>query len=73
MSSATNALRSLQGFPSCGQPVVPGVPGAALVPGCRDIASLQLDTEVQVGAACEALQGSSITQSHPMEISFAKK
>ncbi|XP_068034693.1 serine/threonine-protein kinase pim-2-like [Anomalospiza imberbis] len=47
--------------------------GAALVPGCRDIALMQLDTEVQAGAAREALQGFSITQSNSMEISFGKK
>ncbi|XP_053789667.1 U1 small nuclear ribonucleoprotein A-like isoform X1 [Vidua chalybeata] len=101
MSSGTNALRSMQGFPFYGQPVVwkapkhilflPELPeqpqermlsvllsqfpgsGAALLPGCRDIALLGLDTEVQAGAAREALQGFSITQSNAMEIFFAKK
>ncbi|XP_064262859.1 U2 small nuclear ribonucleoprotein B''-like [Passer domesticus] len=45
----------------------------ALVPGRRDIAWLQLDTEVQAGAAREALQGSSITQSSARKISCAKR
>ncbi|XP_064262751.1 U1 small nuclear ribonucleoprotein A-like [Passer domesticus] len=49
------------------------VPGAALVPGRRDIAWLQLDTEVQAGTAREALQGSSITQSSARKISCAKR
>ncbi|XP_050840231.1 hydrocephalus-inducing protein-like [Serinus canaria] len=62
---------------SCGSQDLSGrgsrVPGAALVPGRRDIAWVQLDTEVQAGAAREALQGSSITQSSARKISFAKK
>ncbi|XP_064262797.1 U1 small nuclear ribonucleoprotein A-like [Passer domesticus] len=49
------------------------VPGAALVPGRRDIAWLHLDTEVQAGAAREALQGCSITQSSARKISCAKR
>ncbi|XP_041267078.1 U1 small nuclear ribonucleoprotein A [Onychostruthus taczanowskii] len=51
----------------------PGFKEVRLVPGRHDIAFVEFDTEVQAGAAREALQGFKITQSNAMKISFAKK
>ncbi|NWS85919.1 SNRPA protein, partial [Toxostoma redivivum] len=51
----------------------PGFKEVRLVPGRHDIAFVEFDTEVQAGAAHEALQGFKITQSNAMKISFAKK
>lgn len=51
----------------------PGFKEVRLVPGRHDIAFVEFDTEVQAGAARDALQGFKITQSNAMKISFAKK
>ncbi|NXD46605.1 SNRPA protein, partial [Copsychus sechellarum] len=50
----------------------PGFREVRLVPGHHDITLVELDTEVQAGAAREALQGSKITRSNATKISFAK-
>lgn len=51
----------------------PGFKEVRLVPGRHDIAFVEFDTEVQAGAARDALQGFKITQNNAMKISFAKK
>ena len=51
----------------------PGFKEVRLVPGRHDIAFVEFETEVQSGAAKDALQGFKITPSNAMKISFAKK
>lgn len=51
----------------------PGFKEVRLVPNRHDIAFVEFATEVQSGAAREALQGFKITPSHAMKITFAKK
>uniref|UniRef100_A0A6M2DIB0 Putative spliceosomal protein snrnp-u1a/u2b n=1 Tax=Xenopsylla cheopis TaxID=163159 RepID=A0A6M2DIB0_XENCH len=51
----------------------PGFKEVRLVPNRHDIAFVEFATELQSGAARDALQGFKITPSHAMKISFAKK
>ncbi|XP_065093502.1 U1 small nuclear ribonucleoprotein A [Ochlerotatus camptorhynchus] len=51
----------------------PGFKEVRLVPNRHDIAFVEFATELQSGAAREALQGFKITPTHAMKISFAKK
>ncbi|XP_063700646.1 U1 small nuclear ribonucleoprotein A [Culicoides brevitarsis] len=51
----------------------PGFKEVRLVPNRHDIAFVEFATELQSGAAREALQGFKITPSHAMKITFAKK
>ncbi|KAL7036686.1 hypothetical protein ACKWTF_008899 [Chironomus riparius] len=51
----------------------PGFKEVRLVPGRHDIAFVEFATEIQSGAAREALNGFKITPTHSMKISFAKK
>ena len=51
----------------------PGFKEVRLVPGRHDIAFVEFETEVQAGAAKDALQGFKITPTNAMKISFAKK
>lgn len=51
----------------------PGFKEVRLVPNRHDIAFVEFGSEVQSGAAREALQGFKITPTHSMKISFAKK
>jgi len=51
----------------------PGFKEVRLVPGRHDIAFVEFETEVQSGAARDALQGFKITPNNAMKISFAKK
>ncbi|ETN62289.1 U1 small nuclear ribonucleoprotein A [Anopheles aquasalis] len=51
----------------------PGFKEVRLVPNRHDIAFVEFASEVQSGAAREALQGFKITPTHAMKISFAKK
>ncbi|XP_076450454.1 U1 small nuclear ribonucleoprotein A-like [Babylonia areolata] len=51
----------------------PGFKEVRLVPGRHDIAFVEFETDVQAGAAKEALQGFKITPSNAMKITFAKK
>ncbi|XP_046561451.1 U1 small nuclear ribonucleoprotein A-like isoform X2 [Haliotis rubra] len=51
----------------------PGFKEVRLVPGRHDIAFVEFETDVQAGAAKEALQGFKITPSNAMKISYAKK
>jgi len=51
----------------------PGFKEVRLVPGRHDIAFVEFASEIQSGAAREALNGFKITPSHAMKISFAKK
>uniref|UniRef100_U5EZF2 Putative sans fille n=1 Tax=Corethrella appendiculata TaxID=1370023 RepID=U5EZF2_9DIPT len=51
----------------------PGFKEVRLVPNRHDIAFVEFATDVQSGAAREALQGFKITPTHAMRISFAKK
>lgn len=51
----------------------PGFKEVRLVPGRHDIAFVEFESEVQAGAAKDALQGFKITPMNPMKISFAKK
>ncbi|CRL02449.1 CLUMA_CG015081, isoform A [Clunio marinus] len=51
----------------------PGFKEVRLVPGRHDIAFVEFASEIQSGAAREALQNFKITPTHSMKISFAKK
>lgn len=51
----------------------PGFKEVRLVPGRHDIAFVEFETDVQAGAAKDALQGFKITPSNAMKITFAKK
>ncbi|KAG5682370.1 hypothetical protein PVAND_011726 [Polypedilum vanderplanki] len=51
----------------------PGFKEVRLVPGRHDIAFVEFASEIQSGAAREALNGFKITPTHAMKISFAKK
>jgi len=51
----------------------PGFKEVRLVPGRHDTAFVEFETEVQSGAARDALQGFKITPNNAMKISFAKK
>lgn len=51
----------------------PGFKEVRLVPNRHDIAFVEFATELQSGAAREALQGFKITPSNAMKITFAKK
>lgn len=51
----------------------PGFKEVRLVPNRHDIAFVEFESELQSGAAKDALQGFKITPSHAMKISFAKK
>lgn len=51
----------------------PGFKEVRLVPGRHDIAFVEFASEIQSGAAREALQNFKITPTHSMRISFAKK
>ncbi|XP_055594066.1 U1 small nuclear ribonucleoprotein A [Uranotaenia lowii] len=51
----------------------PGFKEVRLVPNRHDIAFVEFASELQSGAAREALQGFKITPTHAMKISFAKK
>lgn len=51
----------------------PGFKEVRLVPNRHDIAFVEFGSEIQSGAAREALGGFKITPSHAMKISFAKK
>ena len=51
----------------------PGFKEVRLVPGRHDIAFVEFETDMQAGAAKEALQGFKITPSNAMKITFAKK
>ena len=55
----------------CGR--FPGFKEVRLVPGRHDIAFVEFESEVQAGAAKDALQGFKVTPTNPMKISFAKK
>lgn len=51
----------------------PGFKEVRLVPGRHDIAFVEFETDVQAGAAKDALQSFKITPTNAMKISFAKK
>ncbi|KAK7098464.1 U1 small nuclear ribonucleoprotein A-like [Littorina saxatilis] len=51
----------------------PGFKEVRLVPGRHDIAFVEFETDMQAGAAKDALQGFKITPSNAMKITFAKK
>jgi len=51
----------------------PGFKEVRLVPNRHDIAFVEFSTELQSGAAREALNGFKLTPTHAMKISFAKK
>merc|ERR1711899_665861 len=51
----------------------PGFKEVRLVPGRHDIAFVEFETDVQAGAAKDALQSFKITPNASMKISFAKK
>lgn len=51
----------------------PGFKEVRLVPNRHDIAFVEFATELQSGAAREALNGFKLTPTHAMKISFAKK
>jgi len=51
----------------------PGFKEVRLVPGRHDIAFVEFETDVQAGAAKEALQSFKITPTNAMKITFAKK
>ncbi|CAL1535368.1 unnamed protein product [Lymnaea stagnalis] len=51
----------------------PGFKEVRLVPGRHDIAFVEFETDVQAGAAKDALQSFKITPTNAMKITFAKK
>ena len=51
----------------------PGFKEVRQVPGRKDIAFVEFESEVESSAAKDALQGFKITPTHSMKISFAKK
>ena len=51
----------------------PGFKEVRLVPGRQDIAFVEFETEMQLAAARDALQGFKITPTTAIKISFAKK
>lgn len=51
----------------------PGFKEVRLVPGRHDIAFVEFETDMQAGAAKDALQGFKITPTNAMKITFAKK